>query len=310
VAWDAFWADFGAFMATGWGVPVKVAIIILAAIVLRLILQVLIRRTVERVVSGVKAKYAVDETRELTAQSPVTVVRRVQRTRSLGRVYGNAVTSAIAVIAVFLVFATVFPAATSAFAIITAAIGAGLGIGAQGIVKDILNGISMVGEDQLGIGDVVDVGHATGVVEDVGIRITQIRDVNGTLWFVRNGEINRVGNMSHGWARAIIDLAVPISSNADAVQATIRDAVKAFAKDPEWRTRVLERPEVWGIESISTDAIVVRVVAKTRTSAREDVARALRARIKAALDAQGVWLPPVASVPLDGPAAEGGKPAP
>jgi len=309
VAWDAFWADFGAFMATGWGVPVKVAIIILAAIVLRLILQVLIRRTVERVVSGVKAKYAVDETRELTAQSPVTVVRRVQRTRSLGRVYGNAVTSAIAVIAVFLVFATVFPAATSAFAIITAAIGAGLGIGAQGIVKDILNGISMVGEDQLGIGDVVDVGHATGVVEDVGIRITQIRDVNGTLWFVRNGEINRVGNMSHGWARAIIDLAVPISSNADAVQATIRDAVKAFAKDPEWRTRVLERPEVWGIESISTDAIVVRVVAKTRTSAREDVARALRARIKAALDAQGVWLPPVASVPLDGPAAEGGKPA-
>src|SRR5690606_10611373 len=99
--------------------------------------------------------------------------------------------------------------------------GAGLGFGAQNIVKDVLNGFFMVIEDQLGVGDVVDLGPATGVVESVGIRITDIRDVNGTLWHVRNGEIVRVGNLSQGWARAIIDLAVPYDTDTDEAQQLI-----------------------------------------------------------------------------------------
>ncbi|HWD62030.1 MAG TPA: mechanosensitive ion channel domain-containing protein, partial [Humibacter sp.] len=183
---------------------------------------------------------------------------------------------------------------------LTAAIGAGLGFGAQNIVKDVLNGLFMVMEDQLGVGDVVDLGPATGIVEVVGIRVTQIRDVNGTLWFVRNGEILRVGNMSQGWARVITDLAVPYDSDVDAIEDRMLQVANELATTPKWRARIVERPELWGIESVSADAIVLRIVLKTRTTAKDDVARELRKRLKSALDEMDVTLPSLSSVVLSG----------
>jgi len=167
-------------------------------------------------------------------------------------------------------------------------------------VKDVLNGLFMVIEDQLGVGDVVDLGPATGVVESVGIRITDIRDVNGTLWHVRNGEIVRVGNISQGWARAIIDLAVPYESDIDEVEALILGTALELADESKWKRLILEKPEVWGIESISAEAIVIRLVVKTRTSAKDDVARELRARLKRTLDGAGIRLPALNSIVLTG----------
>ena len=303
------WADFTAWVeqlfASGWSVPLRVLLIVLVAFLVRLLLQILIRRSVDRIVTGVKKRYEVDETRQLTAQSPVSAVRRVQRTRSLGRVFSSAVTWTVVVFATFLVFYTLFPGATSAFAIVAAAVGAGLGIGAQGLVKDVMNGIFLVSEDQLGIGDVVDLGLASGVVEDVGIRVTKVRDVHGTLWFVRNGEIARVGNQSQGWARAIIDLAVPYDDDIEAIKQAVLDAGKSLGEDAAWRSRLLGEAELWGIESISSEAIVLRVVVKTRTSAKDDVSRELRARIKARLDAREIQLPSVMSIRIDGDAVTG-----
>lgn len=303
--WDAFIAWVDALFASGWSVPIRVALIIIVAFLVRGFLQILIRRSVERIVTGVKRRYAVDETRQLTAQSPVAAVRRVQRTRSLGRVFGSAVTWTVVIFAAFLIFYTLFPGATSAFAIVAAAVGAGLGIGAQGLVKDVMNGIFLVSEDQLGIGDVVDLGLASGVVEDVGIRVTKVRDVGGTLWFVRNGEIARVGNQSQGWARAIVDLAVPYDADIEAIKRAIVDAGNSIVEDDAWRGRLLGEPELWGIESISSEAIVLRVVVKTRTSAKDDVNRELRARIKARLDARRIHLPSVMSIRIDGEAVTG-----
>ncbi|HWR85266.1 MAG TPA: mechanosensitive ion channel domain-containing protein, partial [Rhodoglobus sp.] len=218
-------------------------------------------------------------------------------------VLSNILTALIVTVTVLLLFVEVVPQATSAFALITAALGAGLGFGAQNIVKDVLNGLFMVSEDQLGIGDVVDVGFATGVVEGVGIRITQIRDVNGTLWYVRNGEILRTGNMSQGWARVIVDLAVPYDVDVDAIQARILGVAADLSEDEKWRPRILERPEVWGIESVSAEAIVLRLVVKTAAQSKDDVARELRARLKRALDEDGVKLPSLNSIVLSG--AEG-----
>ncbi|MDO7882345.1 mechanosensitive ion channel family protein [Salinibacterium soli] len=280
-------------------VLIQVALIIVGAVLLRVVLQFVIRRVVNRVVSGVKRKHNVDDTRELEA-SPLAAVRLVQRTRSLGSVLNNATTALIVVVALLLIFTAAVPNATAAFALITAALGAGLGFGAQNIVKDVLNGIFIVSEDQLGIGDVVDLGLATGVVEDVGIRITQVRDVNGTLWFVRNGEILRLGNMSHGWARVIIDLAVPYDSDVDAIEDRILAVATELAAAPKWKYRILEKPALWGIESISAEAIVVRLVVKTRSTAKDDVARELRARLKKALDEMGVRLPALNSIQLTG----------
>ncbi len=121
-------------------------------------------------------------------------------------------------------------------------------------MKDVLNGLFMVVEDQLGVGDVVDLGPATGIVEEVQIRITKVRDVNGTLWFVRNGEILRVGNMSQGWARVILDLAVPYDADVDAVEAEMLRTAVEMSQSGKWRSRVLEKPEIWGLESISDEA--------------------------------------------------------
>nr|WP_193554525.1 mechanosensitive ion channel domain-containing protein [Glaciihabitans arcticus] len=279
--------------------PLTVLIIIIVAVIVRIVLQFAIRRVVNRVVSGVKKKQNVDDTQALFS-SPLAAVRVVQRTRSLGTVLSNVVTTAVVVVAIVAIIGKVLPEATGAFALMTGALGAGLGFGAQNIIKDILNGLFMVVEDQLGVGDVVDLGPATGVVEAVGIRITQVRDVNGTLWFVRNGEILRVGNMSQGWSRVIIDLAVPYESDVEAVQERILATAQGLSTDAKWRSRILEKPEIWGIESISAEAVVIRLVIKTRPNNKDDVARELRARLKRGLDEMGVRLPALNSIVLSG----------
>jgi small conductance mechanosensitive channel len=206
----------------------------------------------------------------------------------------------VVIVTIILVVTTIDPNILGSLALLTAALGAGLGFGAQNIVKDVLNGLFMVFEDQLGVGDVVDLGPATGVVEAVGIRVTQVRDVNGTLWFVRNGEILRVGNMSQGWSRVIIDLAIPYDTDVEAVQERMLDTANELAHDPKWRSRILEKPELWGLESISGDALVIRLVIKTRTSAKDDVARELRMRLKRAVDEMDVKLPSLNSIVLSG----------
>jgi small conductance mechanosensitive channel len=295
--WAAFWTMLATFYnATP---PLQVLAIIVIAVLLRLVLQLVINRLVDRVVLGVKKKQNVEDTQALFA-SPLAAVRVVQRTRTLGSVLNNIVTAVIVIVAVLASINLLFPDITGAFSLITAALGAGLGFGAQNIVKDVLSGLFMVAEDQVGVGDVVDLGPATGVVEDVGIRITKVRDVNGTLWFVRNGEILRVGNMSQGWSRVIIDLAVPYDADVEAVQVRMLDTAMALATDAKWRSRMLEKPEIWGIESISAEAIVIRLVVKTRSAAKDDVARELRSRLKSALDEMDVKMPALNSITLSG----------
>lgn len=290
----AWWESLGV-----WQVPLQVLMIIIGSFIAWVILQFVIRHVVRSIVSGVKKKQGVDDTQALVA-TPLAAVRVVQRTRTLGGVLSSVVTTVIVIVGALLIITTAAPDAAGAFSLITAAIGAGLGFGAQNIVKDVLNGLFMVIEDQLGVGDVVDLGPATGVVEAVGIRITDIRDVNGTLWHVRNGEIVRVGNLSQGWARAIIDLAVPYEVDIDEVEALILKTAVTLQQEPKWKRLIMEKPEVWGIESISAEAIVIRLVVKTRTSGKDDVARELRARLKRTLDEAGIRLPALNSIVLSG----------
>ena len=302
--WNDFLDSVGLFLKGPWGTPVRVLLILVVAFVIRVILQLVIRRVVNRVVNGAARIQNRDEARD----SPIAAVRIVQRTKALGGVLSSAVTTLIVIVTIVLIIANISPAASGAFSLITAALGAGLGFGAQNIVKDVLNGLAMVGEDQLGVGDVVDTGFATGVVEQVGIRITQVRDVNGTLWYVRNGEILRLGNMSQGWARVIIDLAVPYAVDVESVQSAILETAMTMQQDADWKPVILERPEVWGIESISAEAIVIRLVVKTRAGSKDGVARELRARLKKTIDALGITLPALNSVVLS--AFEGGIPRP
>ena len=236
-----------------------------------------IRRRQNRIVNGAKKKQNVDDTQALLA-SPLAAVRVVQRTRTLGSVLSNIVTRVIVIVVVLLLVDNFVPNATGAFALITAALGAGLGFGAQNIVKDVLNGIFIV------------VG---GPARHRRRRRPRARDRrrrgasacasrtcatstarSGTCATARSCG---VGNMSQGWARVIIDLAVPYDADVDAVQDAMLETANELADEPKWRSRIIEKPEVWGIESISGEAIVMRLVMKTALR-REGRRRARTAR--------------------------------
>ncbi|MGM1016450.1 MAG: mechanosensitive ion channel family protein [Actinomycetota bacterium] len=277
------------------GKAISIAIIIAVAFAIGLLLRLVVRRVVHRIVDGAKSKANVDDTQALE-RSPLADMRLIQRTRTLGSILQNIINVVVVVVSLLMIVSVISVDLLSSLTLLSAAIGAGLGFGAQNIVKDVLNGLFIVAEDQIGIGDVVDLGLASGVVEHVSVRITQVRDVNGTLWYVRNGEVLRIGNMSQGWARAIIDLGVPADADLDEVERTMLATAQELAKEPKWRTRIIEKPEIWGLESIDGDALVVRVVIKTRANAKDDVAQELRKRLKTAIGDLGLSLPRLASV--------------
>jgi small conductance mechanosensitive channel len=172
-------------------------------------------------------------------------------------------------------------------------IGVALAFGAQNLLRDLIAGTFMIFEDQLGVGDVVDVGAATGTVEEVTLRTTRLRDVEGVVWHVPNGEIRRVGNKSQQWARAVVDIPVAAGADINRAQLVIKQTADDLALDDTWSARILAAPEVWGVESITLDSVTLRLVVKTAPSEQWRVARELRARIKPALDAAGIVSSPV-----------------
>ncbi|MBB2974576.1 small conductance mechanosensitive channel [Microbacterium endophyticum] len=295
----SWWGDvLGVLTEVGWNVAV-VAGIVVGGILLSWVLRIIIHRVVNRIVNRTKNKANVEDTQALD-RSPLAAVRVVQRTRTLGSILQNIANVTIVVIALLLMVQRLAPDTLGSLTLLTAAVGAGLGFGAQNIVKDVLNGIFIVAEDQIGIGDIVDVGLATGIVEFVSVRVTHVRDANGTLWYVRNGEITRIGNMSQGWSRAIVDVGVPAGSDIATVEAAMLDAANELAKESKWHSRILEHPETWGLETISGDLLVIRVVMKTRATAKDDVTSELKLRLKRAVETLGLTVPSLNSVTLTG----------
>ena len=193
-------------------------------------------------------------------------------------------------------------------------LGLAIGFGAQSLVRDFLSGIFMLLEDQYGVGDVIDAGDATGTVEAVSLRVTRLRDVNGVVWHVRNGTINRIGNESQGWARAVVDFPVAYDQDLPEVRQTMKDTADQMWQEPRWHDVIMEEPEVWGVESVSSDAIVMRLVARTLPLRQWEVARELRERLKNALASAAVDGEPVATAigagPRPRPAPRPTRPAP
>lgn len=169
--------------------------------------------------------------------------------------------------------------------------GVALGFGAQHLVRDFLSGMFMLIEDQYGVGDVIDVGPASGVVESVSLRSTRIRDVEGTVWHMPNGSISRVGNKSQQWSRALLDIEVSYSTHTDHAESTIQRVADEMALDPEWSADILGPPEVWGVEQLGADGVTIRLVVKTRPLAQWNVARQLRSRLKATFAEEGIEIP-------------------
>jgi small conductance mechanosensitive channel len=277
------------------GVGSEILLIVAVAIVVRALLNRAITRVISRTIDAPRLPIRPRGRRQAKAAAEVSVVietpeRRHQRAETIGSVLRNGVSITVYSIAFIEVLGklgiNLGPIVASA-----GIVGVAVGFGAQNLVKDFLSGIFMILEDQYGVGDVIDVGEASGTVEAVGLRTTRLRDVNGTVWYVRNGEMIRVGNKSQGWSRALLD--VPIAYGADVSEAkqVIKDVADSVWRDPKWAGKVLEEPEVWGVEDLGVDGVQIRLVVKTAPLAQWEVARELRQRIKAAFDEHGIEIP-------------------
>ncbi len=260
------------------GKPLAILVILVGAVIVRWLASKAIDRVVRRA---------------QTAPLPGARTahnRRAQRAKSLGSLLKSITTTVVFGIAFVMVLSelgmNVAPILASA-----GVLGLAIGFGAQNLVKDFLSGVMMMIEDQYGVGDVVDLGEASGTVENVGLRVTRLRDVDGTVWYVRNGEILRVGNQSQNWARTVLDIGVGYGEDLVRVREVLMDVAHGLWEDEDYRDVVIEEPEVWGVQDLAPDAVIVRVALKTAPMEQWQVAREMRARIKARFDHEGIEIP-------------------
>ncbi len=158
----------------------------------------------------------------------------------------------------------------------------------RNLVTDLLSAYFMILEDQHGVGDSVDAGVASGEVIEVGLRVTKLRGVDGEIWYVRNGEIKRIGNLSQGWATATVDVTVRPTEDLEHLRKLVGDAAATLAEDEPWNERLWGPVEVLGLTEVLLDSMTLRVSAKTMPGKALGVERELRWRIKRAFDAAGV----------------------
>ena len=284
------WADFGHLLA-------KKAGALVALVVIGLVVQWIFHRLIDKLVSKAEDGVLPDRISQAAfgrddheAPAPGST-RRVQRARTMGTLLKSIVSGIIAAIVVTMMLAEV---GLDIGPIIASAgiAGVALGFGSQTLVKDFLSGIFMIFEDQYGVGDVVDMGDGlSGTIEAVSLRVTRLRDTNGTVWYVRNGELFRVGNMSQNWARTVLDVEISAREDISRVRRVLGDVLHDLWEDDEFDGVVIEEPEIWGIQAITPDAITLRVTLKTAPMEQWRVARVLRERIKSRFDHEGIQAP-------------------
>ena len=271
--------------------PAKVLLIVAAA----LVVAAVARRAIRRVVRGmqgepVQRRLSSLRERAPTASPPTPSLRSAQRADSVGALLRSTISVFIWGIAAVMILGQLGLAVGPLLAG-AGVVGVAIGFGSQNLVRDLISGVFMLIEDQYGVGDVIDTGPASGVVEGITLRTTQIRDVQGTLWHVPNGRIERVGNMSQLWSRALLDVEVAYATDLGQARRVIKDVADTVWRDVNWADKILEEPEIWGVEVLGSDGISIRLVVKTVPLAQWEVSRELRERIKVAFDDHGIEIP-------------------
>ena len=227
---------------------------------------------------------------EVLTTPAIATVRAAQRAETIGTLLKSVVSLVVWAFALLMVLSEV---GLDVGPLIAGAgfVGIALGFGAQNLVRDFLSGIFMLVEDQYGVGDVIDAGEATGTVEAVSLRTTRLRDIHGVVWHIPNGQIQRIGNKSQGWSRALLDVSVAYSTDLEHAKKIIEDCALSLRESPELGPEMLADPEVWGVEDLGPDGVVIRLSVQTRPASQWRVARELRERLKSALDAAGIEIP-------------------
>ncbi|MFF4789174.1 mechanosensitive ion channel family protein [Streptomyces sp. NPDC001276] len=285
-----------------WSTWLAIGLKILLILVIAAVLRGVVRRAITKVIDRMaRTAQAVDGT--ALGGLLVNAERRRQRSQAIGSVL-RSVTS-------FLIMGTAALMVLSTFEINLAPLlasagvaGVAIGFGARNLVTDFLSGVFMILEDQYGVGDSIDAGVAAGEVIEVGLRVTKLRGANGEIWYVRNGEIKRIGNLSQGWATAGVDVTVRTDEDLDRVKATLDEVAERMSKEEPWNELLWSPIEVLGLDSVLIDSMVVRVTAKTMPGKSVTVERELRWRIKRAFDAAGIRIVGDATAPVEEAAAD------
>jgi small-conductance mechanosensitive channel len=269
-------------------IPIRIIVIIVVTLIVRALINRAINRAVRPVAGGGVPRIlrpfservhnsAFFESTGLLSE------RRAQRAQTIGSVIKSFVTFIMFVIA-FMLIISELGFDLGPFIAGTSIVGVALGFGAQNIVKDFLAGMFMMLEDQYGVGDVIDFQLASGTVEAVGLRSTRLRDVNGTVWYVRNGEVLRVGNKSQGFATVVLDIPIDAWDDVSTASDAMKEVAETMHAEEDWAHVFLNDPEVLGVESLSREETVIRLTARVRPLEQWRTARELRRRIRLRLD--------------------------
>lgn len=275
------------------GTPLAILVIVCCAVGLRMLVSRLITRVTKQAVDRSSGDRLI-EARRATRTSEMSDLlmghRRIQRAKAIASLLKSLATATIVVIAALLILAQfhidIGPLLASA-----SILGAAIAFGAQNLIKDYLSGISMILEDQYGVDDVVDLGPAVGTVENVTLRVTQLRDMSGVVWYVRNGEVLRVANRSKGWTMSSVTVAIAYNEDLDNVREIIEKVATDMDDDSKYDSMLLDKPVYAGIESVSGDAVFIKVSAKSAPEQQGAVSMIIRERLKVAFDRAGVKVP-------------------
>lgn len=259
---------------------------IIFIVVIAVVLRSLVRRTLSRLIDRMNRSAEAAASTALGGLL-VNAERRKQRSEAIGSVLRS--------VASFLILGTAALTVLSVLRINLAPLlasagvaGVAIGFGARNLVTDFLSGVFMILEDQYGVGDVIDAGVASGTVIEVGLRVTKLRGDNGEIWYVRNGEVKRIGNLSQGWATAVVDVQVGTGEDLERARTVIAATADAMAKESPWDEKLWEPVKVLGLESVTPDSVVIQAQARTMPGEATAVARELRWRIKQAFDEAGI----------------------
>lgn len=281
------------------GRALAVAILLAAALIVWLVGRQVIKGLTRSIETGLplsrrarkalsRARLSMPEQTDLDRR--LVAERRRQRAGTIRAVLNSTLASALLAVVLLMILdmvgLPVAPLLASA-----GIVGVALGFGAQSLVKDLLSGVFMLIEDQYGVGDVVDLGEATGAVEEVGLRTTRLRSLDGTVWFVPNGEIRRVGNMTKHFSRAVIEVRLAYDTDIDAARDAMIEAVAAArAADAAVDAAIIGAPEVPGIEAFDYDAVLVRLLVPVTPSTQWTVMREVRVQMRALFAKRGITM--------------------
>lgn len=270
----------------------RIVLIVVVALITRFLLHRAIRRLTR--MNGGKVPVVLQPLKEKAAtalaEAGLLSARRQQRSETIGSVLRSITSFAVFVIAAVLVLGEL---GINLAPIIAGAgiAGVAIGFGAQNLVKDFLSGMFMILEDQYGVGDSIDAGHASGIVEEVGLRTTRLRSADGTVWYVRNGEVLRIGNRSQGYSQLTLDLPVSYAADTDRAGEIILDTARAMRQEDQWRPDFLTEPELLGVARFDPNSVVLQLLVRTPAGREGPVGRELRGRLKRRLAAEQIPSP-------------------